>query len=53
MILINRIYKALDQDIKLIYFFKDNKKRSFNFIFFILGTSNYIYQVNISKHYQE
>ena len=48
MILVNRIYKALDQDLKLIYFLKIKN----NFLFFILGTSGFIYTIKIQKDLQ-
>ena len=48
MILINRIYKALEQDLKLIYFLKTKD----NYIFFVLGTSGFIYNVKLNKSFQ-
>ena len=48
MILVNRIYKAIEQDFKLIYFLKIKN----NFLFFILGTSGFIYTIKIQKELQ-
>ena len=41
----NRIYKSLNEDIKLIYYAKED----YELLFYILGTSNFIYTVKISN----
>ena len=48
MIIINRVYKALEQDLKLIYFLKIKDY----YLFFVLGTSDYIYTVKVKKSFQ-
>tara|TARA_Y100000991_G_C21923236_1_gene327456 strand:+ start:293 stop:967 length:675 start_codon:yes stop_codon:yes gene_type:complete len=47
-ILTKRILKGINEDIKLIYYLKNKEA----YIFYILGTTDYIYKVSISKNYQ-
>ena len=46
---LNRIYKSINQDIKLIH----NYEIKYNYYFFIKGSSGFIYKVKISKNNQE
>ena len=44
----NRVYKSINQNIRLVYYCQ--QKHIYNF--FVLGTSNFIYLVTIDKNYQ-
>lgn len=46
--LLTRIHKAISEEIKLVYLTED----IYGYIFFILGSSNFIYKVVINKKYQ-